>query len=197
MNLFRLSEKFFLAPLASEAPDGAQTIRERVLAVNFTVLVGLGTLGYAAFLINDIARGFNDPSYWAEIPGNSVAFLLILCLAFGRRLPFTLRAGGLMAALYLAAFFEKLFTGQENGLGSLLMLACAPLMVVFFGALGGWLASALILSIMSLPLWITVIGRANSAPVSPASLILTTLVLMLLALLLMFSASVLMRRELK
>lgn len=195
MNLFRLSEKFFLAPLSSEAHAGAQAIRERVLAVNFTVLVGLGTLGYAAFLINDIARGFSDPSYWAEIPGNSVAFLLILFLAFGRRLPFTLRAGGLMAALYLAAFFEKLFTGQENGLGSLLMLACAPLMVIFFGAVGGWLASALILGIMSLPLWITVIGRANSTPVSPASLILTTLVLMLLALLLMFSASLLMNHR--
>src|SRR5688572_18744251 len=188
MNLFRFSEKLFLAPLSSEAPDGAQAVRERVLAINFTVLVGVGTLGYAAFLINDIARGFSDPSYWAEIPGNSVAFLLIIFLAFGRRLPFKLRAGGLMAALYLAAFFEKLFTGQENGLGSLLMLTCAPLMVIFFGAVGGWLASALILGIMTLPLWITVMGRANLTPVAPAPLFLTTFALLLLALLLMFSA---------
>lgn len=195
MDLFRLSERFFLAPLSNEAPTGAQATRQRVLAVNFTVLVGIGTLGYAAFLINDLARGFNDPSYWAEIPGNSIAYLLILFLAFGRRLPFTLRAGGLMAALYLAAFFEKLFTGQENGLGSLLMLTCAPLMVIFFGAIGGWLASALTLGIMTLPLWITIIGRANLTPASPAPLLLTTLALMLLALLLMFSASVLMRRE--
>jgi hypothetical protein len=197
MNLFRLSEKFFLAPLSKEAQAGAQATRERVLAMNFMVLVSVGTLGYIAFLVNDITRGFSDPSYWAEIPGNSVAFFLILFLAFGRRLPFKLRAGGLMAALYLAAFFEKLFTGQENGLGSLLMLTCAPLMVIFFGSLGGWLASALMLGIMSLPLWMTVMGRANLTPVSPTSLILTTFVLILLALLLMLSVSVLMRRELK
>jgi hypothetical protein len=193
MDLLALGDRYFLAPLSEQPSDPRQPVRERVLAACFLVLVGLGGLGYAAFLISDIIRGMSDPSYWKEIPGNTIAFLLILGLAFGRRLPFKLRAGGLVGAFYLAAFSEKFFTGQELGIGSLLLLVCAPLMLIFFGARGGWLAAALALLITTMPLWLGVGSRAGAAPVMPGKVVLVAIVLLLLTLLLLAAISALLR----
>jgi len=189
----------FLSPSYADDKSNLQAWRERILSANLFIIASLGTIGYIAFLISDIIRGFQDPSYWAEIPVNTLGYLLIVSIAFGRRLPFKLRATSLISILALVAFSDKLHAGL-GGVGELLLLTLAILMAVFFGAKGGAIAIGLNVAILAIPGWLMLTGR-KALPslnrIGPSgrapAWILTTLVLVVCSLMIIVSAGMLMQ----
>ena len=173
--------------LAQKKPDATalQQSRERVLAANLFIVMALGSLGFGIFLVSDIIRGFDDPSYWAEIPVNTIGFGMLCAIAFLRRLPYTLRAGGLVFALAIVALSDK-FQAGLGGLGELLILVNVVLMSLFFGWRGSIFSIVLGLISMALPGWLMVTGQivGRSAPLSqrdPAAWMMTILVVMILS----------------
>lgn len=198
MSILQRIQAPFLAPAAKTSTDPMQRLREGVLAANLFILIALGSIGYILFLIGDIIRGFNDPSYWAEIPVNTLGLGLLCAIAFLRRLPFGLRAGVLVGALALVALSDKVQAGL-SGIGEYLLLVNVVLLSLFFGWRGSLVGFALALATMALPGWLMTSGRI-AAPVAtrefgsrdPAAWALATVAVLLLSLMLAVSiASVL------
>lgn len=190
MSILQRIQTPFLAPQKPNATPLQQS-RERVLAANLFIVMALGSLGYGIFLVSDIIRGFNDPSYWAEIPFNTMGFGMLCAIAFLRRLPYTLRAGVLVFALAIVALSDK-FQAGLGGLGQLLILVNVVLMSLFFGLKGSIVSIVLGFITMALPGWLMVTGQiaGRVAPISerdPAAWTMTTLVVMILSLMLAVS----------
>jgi hypothetical protein len=190
MSVLQKIQAPFLAPKKPNATPLQQS-RERVLAANLFIVMALGSLGYGVFLVSDIIRGFNDPSYWAEIPFNTIGFGMLCAIAFLRRLPYTLRAGGLVFAFAIIALSDK-FQAGLGGLGQLLILVNVVLMSLFFGWRGSIVSIVVGFISMALPGWLMVTGQivGRTTPLSerdPAAWIMTTLVVMILSLMLAVS----------
>ncbi len=199
VKLLHFAQSVFISPVYAGDDSSLQAWRERVLSANLFIVASLGTVGYIAFVINGFVRGANDPSYLAETPFNTIGYLTLMAIAFGRRLPFRLRAGSLVFALSLAAFSDKLQAGL-NGIGELLLLTLAALMVIFFGIKGGAAAIALNVSIMAIPGWLMTTGRKSlpslermSLSGKPSAWALTTLTLVMLSMMLIVSMAVLLQ----
>ena len=200
MSFLDFAQSVFLAPAYADDKSSLQAWRERVLSANLLVVASLGTVGYIVFVSTDIIRGVNnDSSYLAEAPINTIGYLALIAMAFGRRLPFQLRAGSLVFALSLLAFSDKLQAGL-NGIGELLLLTLAVLMVIFWGIKGGIAAIALNITIMAIPGWLMLTGRKSlpslermSSSERPAAWAMATLVLVVLSMMLVVSTAILMQ----
>ena len=199
MKLLHFAQSVFISPVYADDESSLQAWRERVLSANLFVTASLGTVGYIAFVITDFVRGANDPSYLAEAPFSTIGYLTLMVIAFGRRLPFKLRAGSLVFALSLAAFSDRLQAGL-NGIGDLMLLTIAALMVIFFGIKGGAAAIGLNVAIMAIPGWLMLTGRKSlpslerlNSSVRPSSWALATLALVVLSMMLIVSTAVLIQ----
>jgi hypothetical protein len=199
MKFLRFIQTVFVSPVYAADESCLQAWRERVLSANLFVIVSMGTVGYVIFLISDILRGFQDSSYWAEIPFNTIGYLIILGIAFGRRLPFAWRAGGLLLALSAIALSDKLQAGL-SGIGELLLLTASTLLVVFFGWKGGVAAVGLDIALMAIPGWLMTTGRFELPSLErintsgePTAWLITTLALIVLSLMIVVSVGVLVQ----
>lgn len=196
-RLLAFMQSAFLAPRIATADVSPQAWRERVLSANLFIVTSVGSVVYCLFLVVDLVRGWQDASYWVEIPVNTVAFLALLGVAFGRRLPYNLRAGLLMAALALVAVSDKLNAGL-SGIGELLLLVLVALMSIFFGAPGGLAALLIATATMAVPAWLMTTARISLPAAErfnlsgqPDAWLLTIMVLLLLSLMLIVSAATL------
>lgn len=195
MNFF---ETALLNPTYRDDRTSLQALRERVLSANFVILASFGTLGYVVFLISDIIRGMSDPSYLREIPFTTLGYGLIMAAALIRKLPFAVRAGVLIFALYAVTITDKLAAGL-GGIGELLLIVISVLLVIFFGGRGAVIAVVLVLAAMGIPGWLMTSGqmplpeREAALSADPAGWAMTTFALLIFAAMLMVSAAVLMR----
>jgi hypothetical protein len=81
MRLLHFAQSVFLSLAYADDRSSVQAWRERALSATLFVIVFIGTLGYVFFLITDIVRGFQDRSYWAELPVDTIGYLILLGLA--------------------------------------------------------------------------------------------------------------------
>ncbi len=198
MKFLDFAQSVFISPAYADDKSSLQAWRERVLSANFFVVASVGTVGYLAFVITDLVRGASESSYLAEAPVVTIAYLALITMAFGRRLPFRLRAGSLVFALTMIAFSDKLQAGLD-GIGELLLLTLAVLIVIFWGIKGGAAAIGLNIAVMAIPGWLMLTGhkslpsmeRVNSSS-KPFSWVLVTLALVVLSLMLVVSTAILM-----
>jgi len=195
MSILQRIQAPFLAPAAQISTNPMQRLRERVLAANIFVLIAFGSIGYTLFLISDILHGFSDPSFWAEIPVNTLGFGLFCAIAFLRRIPFGLRAGMLVGALALIALSDKLQAGL-SGIGELLILVNMVLLSLFFGWRGSLVGFAIALTTMALPGWLITTGRIAGPAVTresgshdPFAWVLTSLAVLIFSLMLVVSVA--------
>ena len=198
MRLLHFAQSVFLSPTYADDRSSVQAWRERALSATLFVIVFIGTIGYVFFLITDIVRGFQDRSYWAELPVDTIGYLILLGLALGRRLPFKVRAGGLLLALALLTLSDRIQAGL-SGISELLLLTIGVLMVIFFGLKGGVAAIVLSVALMAIPGWLMTTGRIALPAAERANAsgevgawALATVALVVLALMLVVSVATVM-----
>ena len=199
MKLLDFAQSVFLSPVYAGDESSLQAWRERILSANLFIVASLGAVGYIAFVITDFVRGANESSYLAEAPITTIGYLTLIVIAFGRRLPFKLRAGSLGFALSIIAFSDKLQAGL-TGIGELLLLTLIVLMTIFFGRKGGAAGIGLSVVIMGIPGWLMITGRVAlpsleriSMSDKPSSWALATLALIVLSSMLIVSTAVLLQ----
>ncbi len=199
MKLLDFTQSVFISPVYADDKSSLQAWRERVLSANLFVVATVGTISYVVFMIADLARGASESSFLIEASINTIGYLILLTMAFGRRLPFKLRAGSLVFALSLMAFSDRLQTGL-GGVGELLLLTLTVLMVIFWGTKGGLGAIGLSIAVMAIPGWLMLTGRRalpslerQNASSKPFSWVLATLVLVVLSTMLIVSTAILMQ----
>jgi len=199
MKFLDFAQSVFLSPAFDDDESSLQAWRERVLSANLFIVASLGTVGYIAFVITDFVRGASESSYLAEAPVTTIGYLILMGIAFGRRLPFKLRAGSLVFAVSIIAFSDKLQAGL-TGIGELLLLTLVVLMVIFFGKKGGAAAIGLNITIMGIPGWLMTTGRRAvpsldriSVSDKPSSWVLVILALIVLSSMLIVSTAVLLQ----
>jgi hypothetical protein len=186
-----------LNPAYRDDTSTVQAWRERVLSANLVILATLGTLGYLVFLISDIQRGMQDPSYLREIPVNTAGYVLVMIVALWRRLNFRVRAGFLILVLAGVALSDKLAAGL-GGIGELMLMTASVLLVIFFGRWGAAIAAVMVLAVMGIPGWLITSGqvalpeRETVLSADPAAWAMTTFVVLILAGMLVASVMVLL-----
>jgi hypothetical protein len=199
MKFLDFAQSVFLAPAYADDKSSLHAWRERVLSANFFVVASVGMMGFIAFVVADLVRGANESSYLTEAPIVAIGYLALIAMAFGRRLPFKLRAGSLVFSVCLIAFSDKLQAGL-SGIGELLLLTLVVLMVIFGGMKGGMVAIGLNIAIMAIPGWLMLTGRKPLPGLErvdtsgkPFDWVLVTLALVVLGMMLVVSTATMMQ----
>jgi signal transduction histidine kinase/CheY-like chemotaxis protein len=157
------------SPIASSEAAGADSspledARERILHVTLVATAVLAGIAYVPGVIASYRAGFPE-----IILVNTVSYAAVLTLAIGRRLPFHVRAIGLLAICYALAVVLLVRVGPE-GAGQVWLASVPVFAAVFFG-LAGAIGTLVLLLVTAVGVAMTL---GTIQPVSPSGVPLAT-----------------------
>ncbi len=155
-----------MAAESGAMPDTSelQDLRERLVRGGMRALVVIVPFVAAAGSYYDYSRGilWTIPAYW-------VAYIVVLAIAYGRRVPYAARAGLLVALVYMLALLDLVGDGRA-GSGRLFLL----LLPLMGGMLFGLQAAAGMLALGMVTMfgmgWLHMAGTLVAPPIVSTSL---------------------------